>query len=89
MIDDKQLMKNCEQSGQSRSQFQFDYKFRKNFYVKGEIMAEGRPIVNGNLRHVTEDDFGLSASPSIATKAMFDMEVGGCPMRANGVHQQR
>jgi len=41
----------------------------------------GRPITNGNLRHVTEDDFGLSASPSIATKAMFDIEVGGCPMR--------
>jgi len=44
------------------------------------MAAGGRPIANGNLRHVN-DDFGLSASPSIATKAMFDMEVGGCPMR--------
>jgi len=57
---------------------------RKRVDIEEDIMAAGgRPIANGNLRHVN-DDFGLSASPSIATKAMFDMEVGGCPMRRGG-----
>jgi len=48
------------------------------------IMAGSCPINNGanNGRKLSDDfgsDFGLSSSPSMATKAMFDREV--CPMR--------
>ena len=38
------------------------------------------PINNGRkLSDDLDSDFGLSSSPSMATKAMFDREV--CPMR--------
>ena len=37
------------------------------------------PINNGRKLSDEGSDFGLSSSPSMATKAMFDREV--CPMR--------
>lgn len=44
-----------------------------------EIMA--RPISNGAAKKLSDaSDFGLSSSPSIATKGMFDL-AAGCPMR--------
>ena len=34
-----------------------------------------------DLKEELKEDFGLSSSPSVATKAMFDLVAGGCPMR--------
>lgn len=48
-----------------------------------------RPISNGGARKKLSDpeEFGLSSSPSIATKGMFDLP--GCPMRrkSSALHQ--